>query len=90
MAANVWVHQSGQQGSNDNGQYDQPQWNSMTSDVIYKGQRAEEIWYKGKRIWNGKVTFWKFAQFSLLGGHAFRSPEYYTNSYLPTVRNNKL
>ena len=89
MAANVWVHQSGQQGSNDNGQYDQPQWNSMTSDVIYKGQRAEEVWYKGKCIWNGKVTFWKFAQFSLLGGHAFRSPEYYTNSYLPTMRNNK-
>ena len=78
MDKHSWTHQS-----KDINAYDQPTWEQRPHDVYYKGNRAKEIWYGGRKIWNGNNTFWRFACLSMLGDYAYRSSEYYNNVYYP-------
>lgn len=73
MEYNTWTHKSSRYSVSD-----QPALEGMEcGEVVYRGVKAREVWYKGKRIWNGNATFWKWARPSLLGGSAFSSVENY-------------
>lgn len=74
--SNIWVHQSGQYP-----QYDQPYDRFDSSEVFYKGNRAKEIWYKGKKIWDGCYSFWKWNNNATLTFSCFQSREYYIAAY---------
>lgn len=77
--SNIWVHQSGQYP-----QYDQPYDRFDSSEVFYKGKRAKEIWYKGRKIWDGTMTFWKWA--SRYGADTpYRNNDYFRQVYIPSV-----
>lgn len=72
--SNEWVYKN-------KARFDSPTSDGMQADVVYKGNIAQEIWYKGKRIWNRVNGFWSWAAPSLLGDKAYRSREYFENVY---------
>lgn len=76
--ANGWTHKSSPYAA-----YDQPRWNNSPSEVWYRGVRAGQIWYGGQKIWDSKITFWRWAG-TQCGGNFF-SRERYFQQYIPSL-----